>query len=69
MPMMTEEVQWIKVDTVNIYSFSFSSIHSVIIAKLKLAIIEMTQYYNTNFDMGSDSNIMPHIISKFHSLE
>ena len=50
-------------DTVKINSFSFSSIHSVVIAKLKTRYSQKGSVTQYNIDRKSGGNIMPYHIS------
>ena len=53
-----------QVDTVNITSFSFNSIRSVIIQKLKASSIQNSTNIPQKEDTGSYGNLMPYSIFK-----
>ena len=53
-----------QVNTVNIISFNFNSIHSVIIAKLKTRRSQNSAIIQHKVDTSSDGNIMPYHIFK-----
>ena len=53
-----------QVDMVNINSFSFKNIHSVIVAKLKLSCSQNSAIIQHSIDADSEGNIMAHHILK-----